>query len=153
VLFRAWQQRVAALLDDVPHGGRGYQILQAVAQGSPPTQAELAAHLGIDRTVLTYVLDDLVAAGVLERRTDDADRRVRRLALTGAGIECLHDLDARVAAAEDAMLAGLPDGHRAGLADTLGTAALAVHSGPEGEHECTIVREILGSYRPPLAAS
>src|ERR1700712_4131612 len=85
VLFRAWHDAATAALADFPHGARGHQILEFVAEGTLPTQAALAAHLGIDRTVLTYVLDDLVAEGVIERQADVADRRVRRLAATVSG--------------------------------------------------------------------
>src|SRR6476469_1410554 len=85
VLFRKWQKGISQALGDPPRGARGFQILITVTEDEPPTQAALAAHLGIDRTVLTYVLDDLVDHGVLERTVDPADRRVRRLATTRTG--------------------------------------------------------------------
>jgi MarR family transcriptional regulator, transcriptional regulator for hemolysin len=51
----------------------------------PCSQAALAARLGIDRTVMTYLLDDLVTAGLVERRQDPGDRRTRSVAATEHG--------------------------------------------------------------------
>ncbi|MDM4762582.1 MarR family winged helix-turn-helix transcriptional regulator [Galbitalea sp. SE-J8] len=144
VVFRAWQQRVSGALDSVPHAGRGYQILETLrAASEPPTQAGLAGHLGIDRTVLTYVLDDLVDAGVVERRTDAADRRVRRLTLTAAGRDCLAALDAQVATAEAELFPGLTRRDRDALGALLRRAATGIHAGSDPEHACTVVRSIL----------
>ncbi|MHB1064087.1 MAG: hypothetical protein ACYC1Z_06300 [Georgenia sp.] len=49
-------------LGDLPHGRRGYQILSTVVRGDPPGQFTLAVHLGIDRTVMT----DLVEAALID---------------------------------------------------------------------------------------
>lgn len=141
VLFRAWQECVAEGLAHIPHGGRGFQILESLAEGEPPTQAALGLHLGIDRTVLTYVLDDLVDAGLVERRTDEVDRRKRRLALTEQGRTCLEALQQIVAASESGLLAGLAPEERGALERLLPRAAASIHSG--GEHACTIVTQIL----------
>jgi len=62
----------------VPGGLRGYQVLVAVADGCPGTQLELGQQLGIDRSVMTNVLDVIEAAKLVERRPDPADRRARR---------------------------------------------------------------------------
>jgi DNA-binding MarR family transcriptional regulator len=109
---------------------------------SPPTQAALGLHLGIDRTVLTYVIDDLVREGLVERQTDEADRRVRRLSLTTQGRECLARLDEVVAASEAGLFAALPEGERAELARLIPRAAASIHAGDE--HACTIVQQIVG---------
>ena len=58
-LLREWSARVDAAADDVPQGTRGYQLLTAVVHGNLPSQAALASTLGIDRTVMTYLLDAL----------------------------------------------------------------------------------------------
>lgn len=145
VLFRAWRESVAVVLDEVPHGARGFQILATVAHDGPPTQAALAGHLGIDRTVLTYVLDDLVEAGLLERTTDAADRRVRRLVVTPAGAARLADLEARVGAAERSLLTGLTDEERESLQGSLDRAAAQIHSNDPAHDECSIVANILNT--------
>src|SRR5204862_8339718 len=48
------------------------------AQGVVRTQLALAQHLGVDRTVMTYLIDDLEAAKLIERRPDPTDRRADR---------------------------------------------------------------------------
>ena len=39
-----------------------YQILSTVVHDDQPSRLALAAHLGIDRSVMTYLIDDLVEA-------------------------------------------------------------------------------------------
>ena len=61
-LLRSYRERIGPLLEDVPHGPRGYQTLCEVIRGEQPSQLALATHLGIDRTVMTYLVDDLEKA-------------------------------------------------------------------------------------------
>jgi DNA-binding MarR family transcriptional regulator len=107
VVFRSYLKSANAALADLPGGPRGYQVLAASARGEPGSQLELAQHLGIDRTVMTYLLDDLERAGLIERRPDPADRRARRIGATAPGRELLDMLDQRLQAAEGVVLAGL----------------------------------------------
>jgi DNA-binding MarR family transcriptional regulator len=72
----------------------------------------LAQHLGVDRTVMTYLLDSLAKAGLIERRPDPADRRARQIAATTRGRALLEGLGERLRAAEDQVLAGLDDEDR-----------------------------------------
>jgi len=143
VLFRGWHDGVTAALADFPHGARGHQILEFVAGGSLPSQAALAAHLGIDRSVLTYVIDDLVAAGVIERQADPSDRRIRRLAVTETGRRRLDELDERVAAAERAMLGDLSPADQEALRSVLERAGAAVHKGEPGHDACAVVADLI----------
>jgi DNA-binding MarR family transcriptional regulator len=92
---------------DLPGGPRGYQVLTAAAQGAVGSQLALAQHLGVDRTVMTYLLDDLEAARLIERRPDPADRRARRIVATKRGSELLGSLNDRLRAAEASLLAPL----------------------------------------------
>jgi DNA-binding MarR family transcriptional regulator len=83
---------------------RGYvKAADAVTEG----QAALAARLGIDRTVMTYLLDDLVKADLVERRQDPGDRRTRLVVATDHGRTVLDDLDGRFTRAEQHILGGL----------------------------------------------
>jgi DNA-binding MarR family transcriptional regulator len=108
VVFRAYVKAADAVTDGIPGGHRGYQVLVAAAREEPRSQAALAQQLGIDRTVMTYLLDDLEGAGLVARQPDPADRRSRRIAATAHGREVLADLDARFSHAEQRLLAGLP---------------------------------------------
>ena len=69
----------------MPSGIRGFQILSAVIHRDPPNQQALGAHLAIDRTVLTYLLDSLVEAGAVERVPAPSDRRARKIEATEHG--------------------------------------------------------------------
>ncbi|GAA4779897.1 MarR family winged helix-turn-helix transcriptional regulator [Microbacterium gilvum] len=130
-LLREWKARIAVIAADLPHGERGYQVLSVAAHEQPPTQSALAARLGIDRTVMTYVLDELSAAGLIERRLDPADRRARRIAATARGRDAVAALDIRVRAAEDELLSGLEPGQRAQLCGLLEHAASGAAPGDD----------------------
>jgi DNA-binding MarR family transcriptional regulator len=107
MIFRAYVKAAHAAMADLPGGPRGYQVLSAAAQGAVASQLALAQHLGVDRTVMTYLLDDLEAAGLIERRPDPADRRARRVVATQLGNELLTTLNERLRAAEALLLAPL----------------------------------------------
>ncbi len=129
VLLRSYLKAAGPVFAGVPGGPRGYQVLAAAARARPGSQQELAGHLGLDRTVMTYLLDDLERAGLIERRLDPADRRARRIAVTGAGRDLLAGLESGLRAADDAVLAGLPDpGDRRRFRVLL--RALATSAGP-----------------------
>lgn len=55
------------------------QIVGAVPMG------EIAGKLGCDASNLTGIVDRLETRGLVERRVNPADRRVKQLVLTGAG--------------------------------------------------------------------
>jgi hypothetical protein len=56
---------------------------------------------------MTYLLDDLEAAGLIERRPDPADRRARRIVATSQGTKLLAALDDRLQTAEARLLSPL----------------------------------------------
>ena len=107
VVLRAYAMAAHTAVADLPGGPRGYQILSAAAQGTVSSQLALAQHLGVDRTVMTYLLDDLEAAKLIERRPDPTDRRARRVVATQLGSELLTTLNDRLRAAEAHVLAPL----------------------------------------------
>jgi DNA-binding MarR family transcriptional regulator len=56
---------------------------------------------------MTYLLDELEAAKLIERRPDPVDRRARRVVATQLGTELLASLNDRLRAAEAHLLAPL----------------------------------------------
>jgi DNA-binding MarR family transcriptional regulator len=104
VVFRAYVTAAHSAVAELPGGPRGYQVLASAAQSAVGSQLALAQRLGIDRTVMTYLLDDLETAGLIERRPDPADRRARRIVATPRGVDLLLTLDARLRAAEAHLL-------------------------------------------------
>jgi DNA-binding MarR family transcriptional regulator len=125
-LSRSYLKAVSATFADVPGGPRGYQVLAAAAREEPGSQLALAQHLGVDRTVMTYLLDSLAEAGLVERRPDPADRRARRIVATARGRALLEGLGERLRVAEDQLLAGLGDDDREAFRSLL--QRVAVHA-------------------------
>jgi DNA-binding MarR family transcriptional regulator len=105
-VMRTYRRLAEHLLAELPGGPRGYQVLSAVARGEQANQLALAQCLGVDRTVMTYLLDDLENAGLVERRPDPADRRARRIALTEQGRARLCAFERALRDAEELHLLG-----------------------------------------------
>ena len=95
----------------------------ALARDQQPSQLALASHLGIDRTVMTYVIDELEEAGLVERRPNPDDRRQRRIVATPRGREAVSALCQRATEAENAVLAALDPAERAAVRRLLSKAA------------------------------
>jgi DNA-binding MarR family transcriptional regulator len=107
VVFRTYIKTANTVMAEVPGGPRGYQVLTAAARGLSGTQLALAQQLGIDRTVMTYLLDDIERAGLVERRPDPADRRARRVVVTEKGHALVAALQQDLRQVEDQVLSGL----------------------------------------------
>lgn len=109
----------AAGLATFPGGGRGYLVLLAATQQSARNQVELARQLGIDRTVMVYLLDELVAAGLIERRLDPRDRRNRLIVATEGGRARQSEAQRVMDRAVEHVLAPVPEEDRAAFTATL----------------------------------
>ncbi|MGO4385166.1 MarR family winged helix-turn-helix transcriptional regulator [Specibacter sp. RAF43] len=136
MVLRGYQTRFEAAVEAMPAGIRGFQVLSAVVHRDPPNQQALGAHLAIDRTVLTYLIDALVDAGVVERVPDPADRRARKVIATAAGRRMLTRYEDRVAAAEADLLAGLEEDDARALGRLIGRLAREVHRTQPGTSPC-----------------
>lgn len=112
VVFRRYAKTAAEALADVPGGPRGYQVLATSVSEGPKRQLDLAAQLGVDRTVMTYLLDDLEKAELVQRQADPSDRRARLIVPTEQGRETLCELERRLSASEDAVMGSLDDRER-----------------------------------------
>ncbi|WP_367131607.1 MarR family winged helix-turn-helix transcriptional regulator [Saccharothrix sp. HUAS TT1] len=64
---------------------RGQIVLTALVSDFQPTQLALGHALGLDKTTLTAELDRLERAGLIVRKPDPNDRRVRVPAITEQG--------------------------------------------------------------------
>jgi MarR family transcriptional regulator for hemolysin len=127
MVLRGYQTRFEAAVAEMPAGIRGFQVLSAVVHKDPPNQQALGAHLAIDRTVLTYLLDTLVDAGVVERILDPADRRARKIVATSTGQQMLAAFELRVAAAEADLLDGMEENEARTLGVLISRLARNVH--------------------------
>ncbi|OLF17811.1 MarR family winged helix-turn-helix transcriptional regulator [Actinophytocola xanthii] len=142
VVFRAYLKASDRVIADVPGGHRGYQVLTAAARDEAPSQSALGERLGIDRTVLTYLLDDMERADLVARRPDPADRRTRRIEATEAGRALLCRLEERLHHAEAHVLAGLPLEDQATLKALLTTLAAHVNALDPVRDTCAVVEDV-----------
>ena len=103
-----------------------YAVLASLEAGPAPTQSELAAAVGRDKTRLIPILDRLEARGLLRRTPDPADRRNRVVALTAGGRELVASCRAGIREVEAELLADLEPGERATFVAVLDRLADAV---------------------------
>ena len=99
-VMRTYLRTTAGALVEVPGGPRGYQVLTACLRDEPSTQLALARRLGLDRTVMTHLLDGLERAGLVERRADPAERQTLRALLSKAAVVGCPPADACTVARE-----------------------------------------------------
>ncbi|WP_022723142.1 MarR family winged helix-turn-helix transcriptional regulator [Rhodopseudomonas sp. B29] len=112
-LARRFQQiAVAVFLAEVERAGFDltpvqYAALAAVADQPGIDQATLAGLIAYDRTTITGVVDRLTQKGLIERRANAADRRVRELHITSDGSRTLRAVTPAVEQAQQVMVQGL----------------------------------------------
>ena len=143
VLLRSYRELVSKALGDFPHGPRGYQTLFEVARCQQPSQLALATRLGIDRTVMTYLIDDLVAADLVRREPNPLDRRQRRVVATDKGQRALAEVCAQVTEAENATLAALDPRERELFRRLLVKAACGTEAVHRDGDACEIIEDAL----------
>src|SRR5688572_1753323 len=73
-----------------------YGVLIYVAGEPGVDQIGLAARVGVDRTNVGLLVDQLEARGLLVRRVSETDRRVRKLSVTPAGATLIKPVAPRV---------------------------------------------------------
>lgn len=119
-LKRAYVTMQADFRATLGEGGltpRSFAAQSLVVQVPDITQSELARLLGIERSGLVAIIDDLEGRGYLRRTTVPGDRRVQALVPTEAGCAAYDEALTAVRAHEDKLLAGLSGAER----DTLMT--------------------------------
>jgi len=142
MIFRRYLKAAKQAAGDLPGGPRGYQVLRSAVGEPPSTQLAIAEQLGVDRTVMTYLLDDLEAEGLIERLADPSDRRVRRIAATAKGRARLTELGERLDDAERQCLAGLDEGDQAILRRLVNRLARVAAVGEPSASPCEVVAEV-----------
>ena len=149
-IFRSYLKVTTVLMAEVPGGPKGYQVLAGAESGLKNTQLALAQQLGIDRTVMTYLLDDLERAELIQRMPDPSDRRVRRVAVTAKGSELVIDMRQRLGEAEDAVLAALDRSDRETFRGLLSQLAARAHELDPSISPCEAAEEIADADAVPL---
>jgi DNA-binding MarR family transcriptional regulator len=85
---------------------------------------------------MTYLLDDLEKAGLIERRPDPADRRARRIVVTARGQDKLAGLNERLRAAEEQVLSGLGEVDRQAFRGLVRRLAMSVSAADPVRSAC-----------------
>lgn len=104
-LDRAFEQALAAAGGSRPT----WLILISVVSGAGTSQSALAERLAITGPTLVHHLDRLEAAGLISRRLDPGNRRVRALELTDEGWRTFHRLREAAMAFDARLRAGIED--------------------------------------------
>ncbi|MER6503638.1 MarR family winged helix-turn-helix transcriptional regulator [Streptomyces sp. NPDC001455] len=106
-------------------------VLSALVDFGPHVQRELASRLGIDRSDMVKIVDDLAMAGLVERARDTADRRRVTVTSSPAGRAVLTDLQAEALGVQRELLAPLSTAEQAQLAALL--RRVHAHAHEEGQ--------------------
>jgi len=93
-------------------------VLNQLALG-PISQRELGDQLGIDRTTMVELIDDLESKGVVNRQRNPADRRSYSIVLTPKGRQVQKRAARAFDAAADEFFGPLKPGERGVLADMM----------------------------------
>ena len=118
LLFRLWRAshvRVAEVLGSVALTPALFAILNVVGARQGIIQQELGAALGIDRSTMVSLIDQLERAGLAERRPSATDRRAREIAITPKGRRLLQRSRRMISKTEDEVFAGLSADERSEL--------------------------------------
>ena len=118
-------RRFAERLADRGLHPRHFGMLSHLAAAEGQSQQAMSVALGVHRSAVVALVDDLEHRGLAERRRDPGDRRAYTLFLTSTGRELLEELR-RAADEEDAeLLAALDASERSQLISLLQRVATA----------------------------
>jgi DNA-binding MarR family transcriptional regulator len=112
LLKRAQQRLVQAaepVMAEYGIDGRQLAVLTVLAADYPLSQHEAAGRLGVDRTTMVALVDELEAKGLVERHRSPDDRRKNIVQLTDAGQRCLDGAERARNEVERDFLAPLGD--------------------------------------------
>ena len=102
--------------------------LEAVILHGPLTLNELAAHLYLDKSTTSRVVDALQKKGYVERRENPEDRRSLRLEPTAAGRELHARIEGDILSQEKELLSSFAPEVRQAMATLIGRLARAAAS-------------------------
>jgi DNA-binding MarR family transcriptional regulator len=105
--------------------GRQCAVLSAIDEQAPSSQHDIAQRMGIDRTTMVTLVDELEGKGLVERRADPRDRRKNVVGLTPAGRGTLLGATTAVDEAERRFLSPLSDDEAAKFRETLRATVFA----------------------------
>jgi MarR family transcriptional regulator, transcriptional regulator for hemolysin len=126
-LWRATHTGAAEALGTVGLTPALFALLNVVGAREGAIQQELGSALGIDRSTMVSLIDQLESAELARRRPSVTDRRARAIAITPKGRRVLQRARGLISEVEDQVLAGLTAEERDKLLTLL---RRALHSAP-----------------------
>ena len=107
---RTWRRRVDDALRGLPVSeATGFALLTIHRLGDGVRQNTVADAIGIEGPSFVRLLDQLCAAGLVERREDKDDRRAKTLHLTQAGLALATEVDTHLHGIRAEILGDVPD--------------------------------------------
>ena len=115
LLFRLWRAnhtRAAEQLGSVGLTTALFALLNVINAREAAIQQELGSALGIDRSTMVSLIDQLESAGLAKRRPSVTDRRAREIVITPKGRRLLKQARELISQVEDDVLGGLTTSER-----------------------------------------
>jgi DNA-binding MarR family transcriptional regulator len=122
LFFRVWRAthtRTAEALGSIGLTPALFALLNVIGAREGAIQQELGSTLGIDRSTMVSLIDQLESAGLARRRPSATDRRAREIAITAKGRRLLQRARGLISQVEDEVLAGLTARERRELLELL----------------------------------
>ena len=110
IFFRLWRAshvRATEVLGSVGLTPALFALLNVIGAREGAIQQELGTALGVDRSTMVALVDQLEDAGLAQRKKSAADRRAREIAITPRGRRLLERARKLISDTEDEVLAGL----------------------------------------------
>lgn len=114
-LWRATHTRTADALASIGLTPPLFALLNVIGAREGAIQQELGAALGIDRSTMVALIDQLESAGLARRRPSATDRRAREVAITPKGRRLLQRARRIAGEVEDEILIALSESERTQL--------------------------------------
>jgi MarR family transcriptional regulator, organic hydroperoxide resistance regulator len=128
-LFRAERPAMMAICQEYQLTPPQAFLLRYLEPAKPMAMSELAEALGCDASNITGLVDKLEGRGLIERRPDRADRRVKMIVVTETGARFRAELVERLLE-PPAALASLPEAKKQTLRDILHGAVETAEQSP-----------------------
>jgi DNA-binding MarR family transcriptional regulator len=112
-------RRFTEALEPLAIGPRDFLLMRFVAASDGQSQQTLAEQLGVPASRMVALVDHLEEMGLVERRPDPEDRRVRRLFITRKGRSVLEKAGRIAIDYETQLCAGINREEREQLIDLL----------------------------------
>jgi MarR family transcriptional regulator for hemolysin len=94
-------------------------LLHVARANAPMRQKDLAASLSLDNSSVVRLLNELQAAGLVERREEDVDRRAKAIVLTELGRTTVVKVERSSRAVREKVLANLSDAELLAASQTI----------------------------------